>query len=107
VAALVLLLLPIPTASSRLMQPATTPTTLRVNFPHEAHTTVNCVTCHHNFVDKTGIGSCLDCHHSNRSDLIQSAEATFHVFCRDCHRQLALDHHKHGVVRSCSGCHIG
>jgi Class III cytochrome C family len=108
VAAVVLLLLPLPTATLRLLQPATTPSTLRVNFPHDKHTTVNCVTCHHNFLDKTGIGSCLDCHRGARPDLPQAAEPTFHVFCRDCHRQLALEARtKHGPVRACSGCHSG
>jgi hypothetical protein len=107
IAAVALLLLPLPTASSRLLQPATTPSHLNVHFPHEAHITVNCVTCHHNFIDKTGIGSCLDCHRTPRPDLRQAPEATFHVFCRGCHQQLAFDHAKHGPVRQCSGCHRG
>jgi Class III cytochrome C family len=104
-AAVTLLLLPIPTATSRLLQPASSPSSLPVQFPHEKHTTVNCVTCHHNFVDKTGIGSCLDCHRSARPNLTQSAEATFHSFCRQCHAQLAQTAHKHGPTRSCSSCH--
>jgi Class III cytochrome C family len=104
-AAVTLLLLPIPAATPRLLQPATRPSTLPVHFPHEKHTTVNCVICHHNFIDKTGIGSCLDCHRSPRPDLTQSPEATFHTFCRDCHTQLARTTSKHGPTRSCSTCH--
>lgn len=104
-AVFVLLLLPIPTASPRLLQPATAPATVPIHFPHEKHTTVNCVTCHHNFVDKTGIGSCLDCHRSERPDLGQPAEATFHTFCRNCHSQLAQTTTKHGPTRACSACH--
>ena len=106
-AALALLLLPIPTASPRLLQQATQPSLLPTYFPHEKHTTVNCVTCHHNFIDKTGIGSCLDCHRSPRPDLPQSPEATFHTFCRTCHTQLAelTTQTKHGPTRSCSTCH--
>jgi hypothetical protein len=104
-AAIVLFLLPVPIASSRLLQPATPPAPLPVHFPHEKHTTVNCVTCHHNFVDKTGIGSCLDCHRSARADLTRSAEATFHTFCRNCHSQLAATTAKHGPTRACSPCH--
>jgi len=103
-----LLLLPIPTTPSRLLQPAVRPPTLAVYFPHEKHTTVNCVTCHHNFTDKTGIGSCLDCHRATRAtrrDLTQSGEATFHSFCRGCHTQLAHTTTQHGPTRSCSDCH--
>jgi hypothetical protein len=107
-AAAALMLLPTATGGSRLLQPPLAPSLLHVNFPHENHTSVNCVLCHHNYVDKTGFGSCLDCHRSLRSDLIQAPEATFHVFCRDCHRKLALENKsKHGPVRKCSGCHVG
>jgi predicted CXXCH cytochrome family protein len=107
VAVIALLLLPLPTASSRLLQQPTPPALLPLSFPHETHTSVNCVTCHHNFVDKTGIGSCLDCHRSNRADLTESAEATFHTFCRGCHTQLAyVAAAKHGPTRSCVACHV-
>lgn len=105
-AAITLLLLPVPKASPHLLEPITAPPTLPIHFPHEKHTTVNCVTCHHNFVDKTGIGSCLDCHRLPRPDLTQSAEATFHTFCRDCHTELAHTTAKHGPTRSCSACHL-
>jgi hypothetical protein len=104
-AAAILFLLPIPTAAPALLQPATTPSLLPVYFPHEKHTTVNCVTCHHNFVDKTGLGSCRDCHRSARPDLPESAEATFHTFCRNCHTDLAQTTTKHGPTRACSACH--
>jgi hypothetical protein len=107
-AAAVLVLLPIPTATSHLLEPATQPELVPVHFPHEKHTQVACVTCHHNFVDKTGLGSCFDCHRSNRPDLTASAEATFHVFCRNCHTQLAATHttDPHGPPRACSECHF-
>ena len=105
-AVVTLLLLPIPTVSSRLLEPLAVPPTLPVFFPHEKHTTVNCIACHHNFVDKTGIGSCLDCHRRPHPDLTRSAEATFHTFCRDCHTELAHTSAKHGPTRSCSACHL-
>jgi hypothetical protein len=105
-AAALLFLLPIPTATSHLLQPAATPSLLPVRFPHEKHTTVDCITCHHNFVDKTGVGSCLDCHRSSLPDLTQSAEATFHTFCRGCHTDLAQTTDKHGPTRACSTCHV-
>jgi hypothetical protein len=103
--ALILFLLPIPTAAPALLIPAATPSLLPVYFPHEKHTTVDCVTCHHNFVDKTGLGSCRDCHRSARPDLPESAEATFHTFCRTCHTELAQTTTKHGPTRACSVCH--
>ena len=105
-AAAILFLLPIPTATSHLLQPAVTPSLLPVYFPHEKHTTVDCVTCHHNFIDKTGVGSCLECHRSSQPDLTQSAEATFHTFCRTCHTDLAQTTDKHGPTRACSTCHV-
>jgi hypothetical protein len=102
-AAVILFLLPIPTATPHLLQPAMPPSRLPVYFPHEKHTTVNCVTCHHNFVDKTGVGSCLDCHQT--SHLTEAPEATFHTFCRTCHADLAQTTRKHGPTRACSACH--
>jgi hypothetical protein len=101
-----LIFLPTPIGGVRLLQTASSPATLHAYFPHEKHRTVNCIACHHNFVDKTGAGSCFDCHRSARTDLPQAAEATFHVFCRNCHRNLAMERTKHGPVRECSGCHI-
>ncbi len=104
-AAAALLLLPTPTGGSRLLQPAMSPPHVQVFFPHENHRAVSCITCHHNFVDKTGTDSCFDCHRGHRADLRQAAEATFHVLCRNCHVQLASQQAKHGPVRECSGCH--
>ncbi|HEY5263734.1 MAG TPA: cytochrome c3 family protein, partial [Steroidobacteraceae bacterium] len=107
IALVVLALLPTPTGRSLLLYPAMVPPLVEVHFPHEKHTAVNCITCHHNFADKTGLDNCLDCHRSARRDLPQPAEVTFHVFCRDCHREFArLGEDKHGPVRECSGCHV-
>jgi hypothetical protein len=101
----VLALLPTPIGGLRLLQPAMTPSRLHAFFPHEQHRSVDCVTCHHNFIDKTGAGNCYDCHRSTRPDLRQASEATFHAFCRGCHLDLALERSKHGPVRECSRCH--
>ena len=106
IALVALLLLPTPIGSLHLLQTATTPAPLHAFFPHENHRTVNCIACHHNFVDKSGFGGCYDCHRSARRDLPQAAEATFHEFCRDCHSGFARDQSKHGPVRACSGCHV-
>jgi predicted CXXCH cytochrome family protein len=106
IALVALLFLPTPIGGARLLRTATTPSPLHAFFPHENHRTVNCIACHHNYVDKTGFGSCYDCHRSARADLPQAMEATFHEFCRDCHSRLAREESKHGPVRECSGCHV-
>ncbi len=100
-----LALLPTPIGGLRLLQPALAPSPLQAFFPHEQHRSVDCVACHHNFIDKTGTGNCYECHHGTRPDLRQASEATFHDFCRGCHLRLALRLSKHGPVRECSGCH--
>ncbi len=103
----VLLMLPVPIAAPGLLASAVTPSPLPVNFPHEKHTTVNCVTCHHNFADKTGVtGGCLACHRSDRNDLPRASEPLFHNFCRSCHVELAATTDKHGPTRSCAKCHV-
>jgi hypothetical protein len=100
-------LMPSPVAKRVLLEPVARPGDIAVNFPHDSHTTVNCVACHHNYVDHTGTTACIECHRSTRNDLVRSSESTFHTFCRDCHTQLALDSEKHGPTRSCSACHQG
>lgn len=100
-------LLPATTAKQFLLEPVTKPAVIALNFPHELHTSVSCVTCHHNYVDHTGTTACIECHRSSRTDLGRSSEQTFHTFCRDCHTQLALDRHEHGPTRSCAACHQG
>ncbi len=103
----VLLVLPAPIATPALLASAVTPSVLPINFPHDKHTTVNCVTCHHNFADATGVtGGCLECHRSDRSDLPQASEPLFHTFCRSCHVELAETTDKHGPTRSCMKCHV-
>lgn len=100
-------LLPATTAKQMLLEPAARPAAIPVSFPHDLHTSVSCVTCHHNYVDHTGTTACIECHRSSRTDLAHSNESTFHTFCRDCHTQLALDGREHGPTRSCAGCHQG
>jgi hypothetical protein len=107
IALVALVILPIPLATPKLLASAVKPTVLPVNFPHDKHTTVNCVTCHHNFADQTGVsGGCLDCHRSERNDLPQASEPLFHTFCRSCHVELAETTDIHGPTRSCSSCHV-
>jgi len=98
-------LMPSPTASRLLLEPAARPSKIAVIFPHESHLSVNCVACHHNYIDHTGFLACIDCHRAERRDLPHSSEATFHTFCRGCHTKLAIDAVKHGPTRACSMCH--
>jgi hypothetical protein len=80
---------------------------LELDFPHDKHGAVNCLTCHHNYADGTGAALCVECHRSQRSDLRAGAEARFHGFCLDCHRHpsASLEAHKHGPVSGCQVCH--
>jgi Class III cytochrome C family len=105
-AVVVLLALTMPTARSRLLEPLrSSDPALPLTFPHDAHREVNCLLCHHNWVDHTGAGSCISCHREPAVAGRRSAAAIFHVFCRDCHTELAQQGHKHGPTRSCGTCH--
>ena len=77
---------------------------LPLTFAHIDHRTVNCVDCHHNYVDTTGQGLCLDCHKTDPA-VAALIESQFHELCMDCHleRQKALE--DGGPVRSCVECH--
>jgi predicted CXXCH cytochrome family protein len=78
---------------------------LRVDFPHEKHTEVNCIRCHHNYADHTGLETCIGCHRSARPDLRAGAEARFHEFCVGCHRSPEPPLRKHGPTTGCATCH--
>lgn len=76
-------------------------------FPHEKHSAVNCLACHHEFVDKLGPGTCIGCHRSARRDIKVAIEPRFHTFCFDCHRDTGQRFKKHGPVAGCAVCHRG
>jgi hypothetical protein len=78
---------------------------LALDFPHEKHGAVNCLTCHHNYADGTGAALCVECHRSQRADLRAAAEARFHGFCLDCHRHPSAALERHGPVAGCHVCH--
>jgi Ferric reductase like transmembrane component/Class III cytochrome C family len=80
-------------------------TALPLDFPHGKHTMVNCLTCHHNYVDTPGGDTCVSCHRSNRTDLKEGAEARFHGFCFECHRHPDATFTHHGPVSGCVACH--
>jgi hypothetical protein len=78
---------------------------LPLEFDHAKHRPVNCVTCHHNYVDGRGFDACINCHRRDVAHLKVGIEARFHDFCLDCHRHPdpALEHH--GPVSGCFACH--
>jgi hypothetical protein len=78
---------------------------LVLGFPHDKHLQVNCIQCHHNFVDRTGADSCISCHRSGRALIRVGAEARFHDFCLGCHRDPPAGLSGHGPVTGCSTCH--
>lgn len=83
---------------------------LALDFPHDKHGAINCLTCHHNYADGTGAALCVECHRSQRADLREGAEARFHGFCLDCHRHPSASlsaslEGKHGPVSGCHVCH--
>jgi hypothetical protein len=79
---------------------------LALDFPHDKHGAVNCLTCHHNYADGTGAALCVECHRSQRADLREGVEARFHGFCLDCHRHPDVSlQGKHGPVSGCRVCH--
>ncbi len=78
---------------------------LVLGFPHDKHRAVNCILCHHNFVDRTGQDSCIGCHRSHRAAIRIGAEARFHDFCLACHRDPPVYLSGHGPVTGCETCH--
>ena len=77
---------------------------LPLTFAHLDHRAVNCIDCHHNFVDDTGQGLCFDCH---KKDPTVNAlmEAQFHALCRDCHVEQQRFGEDGGPTRQCIDCH--
>ena len=77
---------------------------LPMAFAHADHKTVNCVKCHHNYVDHTGHEKCMSCH-VKRKKLFLVLEAQFHKFCRGCHAKLSEQGKPGGPPRQCLTCH--
>lgn len=79
---------------------------LPMNFAHEDHVPVNCVECHHNYVDDTGGGLCMNCHVTDRT-VWPLLENQFHGLCRGCHAEKAALGEDGGPPRQCMACHLG
>ncbi|HTV49605.1 MAG TPA: cytochrome c3 family protein [Steroidobacteraceae bacterium] len=79
---------------------------LTLAFPHDKHRSINCVQCHHNFIDRSGTESCISCHRSRAAAIRIGAEARFHDFCLGCHRDALAHGRSHGPVTGCDTCHV-
>lgn len=79
---------------------------LPMSFAHADHITENCILCHHNYVDDTGGGLCMNCHVTDPS-VWPLLEAQFHGLCRGCHEDKAALGEAGGPPRRCIDCHRG
>ena len=79
---------------------------LPMSFAHIDHVSVNCVDCHHNYVDDTGGGLCMTCHVTDQA-VWPLLEQQFHALCRDCHAEKAAAGDLGGPPRACMACHLG
>jgi len=94
-----------PVGQSRLAGLRTAPID-SAGFLHAKHTTVTCVTCHHNFLDDTGKENCLNCHKRVSTEETMRIDRMFHAFCGECHRRESrIGQGKSGPIDDCSGCH--
>lgn len=75
-----------------------------MTFAHQDHSAQKCIDCHHNYVDQTGQGLCLNCHLRDQ-DVSFKLEQQFHDLCRGCHEEKQLAGQEHGPIRSCVACH--
>ncbi|MDX1405464.1 MAG: cytochrome c3 family protein [Woeseiaceae bacterium] len=79
---------------------------LPMSFAHEDHVSENCILCHHNYVDDTGGGPCMNCHTTNQ-DVWPLFEQQYHELCRGCHEEKAALGIDGGPPRQCIECHRG
>jgi predicted CXXCH cytochrome family protein len=78
---------------------------LVLDFPHDKHRAVSCAVCHHDYLDRSGEGSCVSCHRGDSSAIRVGAEARFHDFCLGCHRDPPAYLSGHGPITGCDTCH--
>lgn len=79
---------------------------LPMSFAHLDHVTEDCIVCHHNYVDDTGGGVCMNCHVTNQT-VWPLFEQQFHDLCRGCHTEKAGEGIDGGPPRECMACHLG
>lgn len=74
-------------------------------FDHDDHAAFSCVSCHHNFTDRTGKENCLSCHKRLSVSATTRIDRVFHRFCVECHVQEWWQTGKVSPFKSCRGCH--
>ncbi len=79
---------------------------LPMSFAHVNHAKENCIDCHHNYVDGTGGGLCMNCHVTDES-IVPLLEEQYHDLCRGCHADKAAEGSDGGPPRECMACHLG
>ncbi|MFK7731429.1 MAG: cytochrome c3 family protein [Pseudomonadales bacterium] len=77
---------------------------LAMTFDHQTHRKQQCVACHHNYIDKSGQGLCLECHVTTEG-LRLELEEQFHGLCMGCHEEKQAEGEGHGPIRECLACH--
>lgn len=78
---------------------------LAVYFAHADHVDQSCISCHHNYVDDTGMGMCFDCHKTD-PEVKDIIEEQFHELCMGCHLDEQAQGLEYGPTRQCIECHI-
>ena len=78
---------------------------LPMSFAHKDHASEQCVECHHNFIDDTGGGVCMNCHVSDE-ELWPVLESQYHELCMGCHVRKSVHGEGGGPPRRCIGCHV-
>ena len=77
---------------------------LPITFAHADHQEVNCIACHHEFVDATPRGPCFECHKED-PQVAHLVEEQFHDLCRGCHVERHAEGLAAGPTRACTACH--
>jgi len=84
---------------------------LPLYFEHADHSTINCVTCHHDYLQARlqhlpgASAFCIACHKS-MPDQAEHVAQTFHALCQSCHQKERAAGHPSGPIRLCAGCHV-
>ena len=78
---------------------------LPMTFAHKDHTDVACTECHHNYVDDTGLETCMLCHVTDER-VAHLLMTQFHELCMGCHVDTQLAGDAAGPTRSCIACHM-
>ena len=76
-----------------------------MKFAHLDHVATPCIECHHNYVDDTGMETCMGCHVSN-TEVWPLLEEQFHDLSRDCHVEKRIAGEEAGPARVCIDCHL-